>query len=177
MMIANSLTFVRLGMFAVFLGVATRFGIASAWPWFAFSWGLDAIDGTIARRFHEESRFGFLLDKIVDRIILAGTGIYLLSSHAASPFILLLFAKDILLLPALLIHWLKSIPVQSTGILGKITTALQGTGLLWFVLHVPYVELIVLPTAIVGAVAAYLYWQQTMADVFKNVALKKQEVV
>ena len=176
MMVANAITLIRLGLFAVFLNVAVKVGIGSAWPWFALSWALDAIDGTIARGLHEESRFGFLLDKVVDRITLVGTGIFLLWSHDASPWVVLLFTKDILLLPALVIHWVQHSLIQSAGYFGKLTTFLQGGSLIWILIGWPFVAGVIAVVAAVGFWTAVLYWQQFFA-VSEKLDMKKQEAV
>lgn len=157
-MVANYITAGRLGLFGVFLYVGRQVGFHLAWPWFLLAWGLDAIDGLVARSLHEESRFGFLFDKTVDRVILIGTGAYLLAGRAVPPIIFLLFTKDMLLLPALFLHWVTHTKIQSAGASGKITAFLQGVGLLWFLLQWPFVMFVTLVVAVIGLITAGMYW-------------------
>jgi hypothetical protein len=113
----------------------------------------------------------------VDRITLVGTGIFLLWSHDAGPWVVLLFTKDILLLPALIIHWVQHTLIQSAGFFGKLTTFLQGGSLIWIFVGWPFVAGVIAVVAVVGFWTAVLYWQQffTLAGA-GNLETKKQEI-
>jgi CDP-diacylglycerol--glycerol-3-phosphate 3-phosphatidyltransferase len=79
--VPNILTFMRLGLTVVFLAMILYSPRFADRPWFldvAFVLfviaGLtDVVDGHIARRFNASSKFGRMIDPLVDKILVCGT--------------------------------------------------------------------------------------------------------
>ncbi len=103
----NIITFIRL-LSAVGLvvtiavsGVASAFGYAL---WMGLTAGTDFIDGKVARRYNLTSKFGAQLDASVDKVLLVGTNIALITSGVLSPWFLSLFLRDIYVTTFTAIH-------------------------------------------------------------------------
>ena len=92
---ANVITAFRIVFFALCIGELSRRNPNAAIAWFALAWGLDAVDGLIARAMGQETAFGSQLDKTIDRIILIGGGVFLIRYEYIPSFALFLFVKDI----------------------------------------------------------------------------------
>jgi CDP-diacylglycerol--glycerol-3-phosphate 3-phosphatidyltransferase len=79
--VPNILTFIRLGLTLVFLAMVLYWPRVTDRPWFldiAFVLfviaGLtDVVDGHIARRWNATSKFGRMIDPLVDKILVCGT--------------------------------------------------------------------------------------------------------
>lgn len=158
--VPNSITLFRLILFGVFIWLVLQGRLSAAMLTFAIAWGLDALDGYIARRWHQATAFGFIFDKIVDRIILVGGGLVLIATGYLAPLAALLFVKDIISFPAMLwgvSRWQK---VSDLGAAGKIFALLQGLAVLWLVLAGTHALLITLPLAIAGVIIGLQYWQR-----------------
>ncbi len=103
---------------------------------FSIAWGLDAVDGAIARYFGQSTIFGSHLDKAIDRIIIIGSIVFLLRYEYLPHMAVFLLVKDVVLSMALNVK-LSGRPFPSTGLLGKLTSALQGIGILWLFFDLP----------------------------------------
>jgi len=79
-LVPNILTFIRLGLTFVFLGMVLYWSRITDRPWFldiAFVLfviaGLtDIVDGHIARRWNATSKFGRIIDPLVDKVLVCG---------------------------------------------------------------------------------------------------------
>ena len=69
MTVANVVTSSRLVFFAVFVWAAHVRAIEWAAVSFVFAWGLDAVDGWAARQLNQVTDFGYIFDKVVDRVV------------------------------------------------------------------------------------------------------------
>jgi CDP-diacylglycerol--glycerol-3-phosphate 3-phosphatidyltransferase len=78
--VPNILTFIRLGMTFIFLGlilysphVASRsFFLDVAFALFVVAGLTDVIDGHVARHFNASSKFGRMIDPLVDKVLVCG---------------------------------------------------------------------------------------------------------
>lgn len=97
--VPNVISFIRLCMAPVFIVLLLNGNNTAACIVFAVAAGTDFVDGQIARRTHQVSRVGQLLDPAVDRILMitAVVGLLLVNRLPLWIFILVL-ARDLLLL-------------------------------------------------------------------------------
>jgi CDP-diacylglycerol--glycerol-3-phosphate 3-phosphatidyltransferase len=110
----------------------------------------DGVDGFIARRFNQCSKFGAFIDPIADKLLLL-TGIITLSlapwgddnEHIPVWFAVLVVARDIIILGGItILYYLKEhVPIKPSWI-GKICTVTQMTLLAWVMLKITYIPLI-----------------------------------
>jgi cardiolipin synthase len=111
---------------------------------FAIAAGCDGVDGYIARRYHQRSELGAILDPLADKLLLV-SGIVVLSFDHAShldsiPLWLTgtIIGRDILLLVGLVVIHLIVGKVQvRPRILGKIATVAQMVVICWILLKWP----------------------------------------
>ena len=153
---ANSITASRLIFFALFIVELAYSRPYSAITFFLFAWGLDAIDGPVARYMGEESAFGSQLDKIIDRIILLGSGVFLTRYNYLPPFALFIFTKDIGLAMALTAKE-KGKLFPSASWKGKLASVLQGVGILWLFADLPFQYIVVAIVGVFGGFVAVDY--------------------
>lgn len=77
--IPNALSIARLALAAVAWGLIARSLFTAALVVFSIAAITDALDGYIARRLKQESDIGRQLDPLVDKILIIGTLVYLLT--------------------------------------------------------------------------------------------------
>jgi len=134
----------------------------------------DAIDGFIARTFNQKTSLGTFLDPLADKLLLL-TGIILLSLNISGLtqlpiwFPILVFSRDLLLLLGALIiqlttHQLKIAP----NILGKATTVLQMSTVLWILLKWPHPELVWIVTGLLTFISGVFYLVTGSKQVSEN---------
>lgn len=153
---ANSITASRILFFVLFVEELAYSRPYSAIVFFLIAWGLDAIDGTVARYMGDESAFGSQLDKTIDRIILLGSGVFLARYTYIPSIALFLFTKDIGLAMALTAKK-KGIVFPSASWKGKLASVLQGMGILWLFLGLPFQYIIVGIVGVFGGWVAVDY--------------------
>lgn len=154
--LANAVTFSRLFFFAGFV-----WELAHGHPFFAivlfvFAWGLDAIDGPIARLFGQVTTFGSQLDKAIDRIIIIGSVVFLIRYQYVPAMAVFLLVKDIGLSVALSAKPATK-PFVGSGHLGKILSVLQGLGIIWLFFRLPGQSIVVGIIALLGGYVAVRY--------------------
>lgn len=157
---ANVLTAFRLGLFAWFIVLLDRGGVWAAAVVFAVAWGLDAVDGYIARRFNHATEAGSLFDKAADRLMLGGAALAGMAYGFLPAAAVLLFAKDILTLIMLLRY--KPAGVLSFGLGGKIATLLTGIALIWGLADWPYPSAMIAIAAVFGAGVVIRLWKTSV---------------
>lgn len=151
---ANAITALRLLLLVFFVPQVFAGNLHVATALFAVVWALDGIDGFVARRFHQETHFGFLFDKVVDRLLIVGGAVTLLATQLLPSAALFLLTKDIGLLPALTIHARRGEKIASVGWMGKLSTFLQGAAVLWLLLGGPFQAVVIGVVACFGAITA-----------------------
>lgn len=157
--LANAITVSRLFIFFGSLWFLAMGESTLAIVLFAIAWGLDAIDGLVARLMGEVSEFGSQLDKVIDRIIV-GIGLLAFIRLGLLPrAAILLITKDIALAPAITILAARDEPDPGLGRLGKTVTLLQGVAIIWLALGygVEYQAYVIGFVAVVGFLAAFLH--------------------
>lgn len=145
--------------FVLFVWAAHTHNIGLVVVSFTLAWSLDAVDGYVARKFNQATRFGYIFDKAVDRIVLFCGLLILLMNKLVPDYSLLILVKDISALPAasLQIHSTKAMP--SMGRIGKVSAVAQGIAIGWVLLDAPLAFFVVLVVAVLGGAAGgyYLY--------------------
>ncbi len=151
--VANAITLFRLALLPVLLGLIYFHQSTAAIILFAIIWGLDAVDGYVARRLHQATATGSFLDKLTDRLLIVLTIFALIGNHVLPPVAILLLTKDMILILAIPVHKSRGERIASVGNLGKMNTFLQGTGLLWLLFGLPAPMIVI---TIVGLVGLYV---------------------
>ena len=127
--IPNLITLMRL----MLVPVAVVMIAAQAWGWafaaFAVAGLSDGLDGFIARRFDVRSELGAYLDALADKALLMSIFIALALSHVLPVWIaVLVVARDLMILGAVIVSWVLDKPVQIRPLMiSKLNTAAQIT--------------------------------------------------
>ncbi|MEX0649585.1 MAG: CDP-alcohol phosphatidyltransferase family protein [Candidatus Andersenbacteria bacterium] len=151
---ANGVTIFRLVLFLLFLIYLYLQQPIVAGALLLAAWGLDAIDGFVARIFHQQSDIGSWLDKTIDRAVIGLGVLALIAGGYIPPKALLLLTKDIGLFPLFTIQPPGAWWVQGLGWTGKGMTFLQGIGILWLLLDLRYANYLLGIVAVAGGAVA-----------------------
>jgi CDP-diacylglycerol--glycerol-3-phosphate 3-phosphatidyltransferase len=120
----------------------------------------DAIDGYLARKLHQESEAGKFLDPICDKISLTVILITLLIINAIPLWgVIIVVARDTLILLGSYIMWKHKSVVFKSNILGKITGFILGAVVLAYTVNLQRTGEILLYIsipAIIGTFTIYL---------------------
>ncbi|HUU40356.1 MAG TPA: CDP-diacylglycerol--glycerol-3-phosphate 3-phosphatidyltransferase [Desulfatiglandales bacterium] len=111
----------------------------------------DALDGFIARVFHQKTNLGAHLDPLADKILLMTAYITLAIFKMVPPWLAVLtISRDVIILLGVLILHLTNHPVKiHPSILSKMTTCIQVATIL-IVLSLGYID--------VGFLKVYFFW-------------------
>lgn len=125
--IPNALSISRLALAAVAWGLIARSSFAAALVVFSIAAITDALDGFVARLLKQESDIGRQLDPLVDKILIIGTLVYLLTIPATGVMPWMVAA---ITTRELAIQWVRSL-LEGRGIAfgakasGKLKTVFQ----------------------------------------------------
>jgi cardiolipin synthase (CMP-forming) len=133
----------------------------------------DVIDGWLARRLHQETSTGALLDGVMDKLFAVTViGTLVLTSTLSWLEVLLLGARELgegmLIVLAL---WLRPRPTtspRSAGLLGKLATGLQFATIGFVVLRRGPRRLAAWATGVCGTLAVAAYFHTEFASVRKS---------
>ncbi|MBI4398065.1 MAG: CDP-alcohol phosphatidyltransferase family protein [Candidatus Omnitrophica bacterium] len=123
----------------------------------------DAVDGYVARVFHQRTEIGTLLDPVADKLLLIGT---LLSICFQAHFpikppiwvVVLITSRDFLIIMGLLILFFTTGKINvSPNFLGKITTVFQMMTLVLLLLEHPTVSILWNITALLTVSSGLVY--------------------
>lgn len=139
--VPNVISFIRLCLVPVFFVLLFNGFDLAATLLFVIAAGTDWVDGQIARRTHQVSRLGQLLDPAVDRILMI-SGVVGLFAVGRLPLwiILIVIARDLLLLGGgayLLKRWHTRVAVIYPG---KVATTLLFVGFAALLLNWPILQ-------------------------------------
>lgn len=155
MTLPNSITLFRLLLIPVFVLFAVYYGrsVANGAPeeWqriaaiivFIVASVSDCLDGYLARKWHQQSKLGAILDPIADKGLLITAIITLTVSNWAYVFPLwfpvVVIARDVFIVVGYFVlkHFNSHLEVHPS-LLGKAATASQMTALAWVMLQFPY---------------------------------------
>lgn len=98
----------------------------------------DIVDGYVARRWGQSSALGQILDPVADKLVLGSLGLGLVCWWGFPLWlVLLLLARDVVILAGGLYLWRRRGLVIPANRLGKYTTLCMGLAVLSYVLPVP----------------------------------------
>lgn len=133
---------------------------------FALCASTDALDGYIARRYHQRSELGTILDPLADKLLLV-SGVVLLSfDHAPrlEPLplwlVMTIVGRDVLLVIGwFVVHSVCGKVTVQPRVLGKVATVLQMAAVLWVLLkwHSTWLVVLSAAAAVCTGVSGLLY--------------------
>lgn len=105
----------------------------------------DKLDGTLARKFHEESEFGKIIDPVADKILVAVVAVVLtIQSIIPFWFVAVVIVRDILILSGGIYLKANQKVVLPSNIIGKIAVGVISVYLILSILNIE--QLIVVST-------------------------------
>jgi CDP-diacylglycerol--glycerol-3-phosphate 3-phosphatidyltransferase len=140
----NTLTWLRIGLIPVFIGV---FYLPYAWAFplsaliFAVAGITDMVDGYLARKLNQQSRFGAFLDPVADKLLVAVALVMLVAEHGNFMLVLpaiVIIGREIAV--SALREWMAEIGARSrvaVSNMGKIKTILQMVALFALLYYQP----------------------------------------
>ncbi|MEX1997392.1 MAG: CDP-alcohol phosphatidyltransferase family protein [Candidatus Andersenbacteria bacterium] len=155
--VANIITLGRLGLLGWLVVMVGRGDVLGAAAVFLVAWALDAVDGAFARAWRQETKVGYLFDKIVDRLLLVGGGLLFISEGLLPTIALLLFTKDVAAAPAAHIQMRAGDDKVGSGWAGKVSTLLQGLSIVWLLLVDRYEFSVIIAVALFGGIVGTLH--------------------
>jgi phosphatidylglycerophosphate synthase len=157
MNIANMITASRMLWLVIFIWAVQAQHFKWAALMFLAAWGLDAVDGWVARRLGQVTRLGYVLDKAVDRTVLI-VGVLVLLMHRVVPdYAILILTKEIAALPVTTAQLRSTNMIRSMGKGGKLVVVGQGVAVGWLWAGLPGGWLVVMLVAVLGAVVSGKY--------------------
>src|SRR4051794_27493817 len=131
----------------------------------------DVLDGFVARKLHQETETGALLDPVMDKTFVLGVAATLIASGVVTPAeAALLVTRELVELPLVAYVMVYRVPGdRRANAAGKLTTVLQFTAAFAVALQIdPRIrEAIVAATAIAGAAAGATYWARAIRQAKK----------
>ncbi len=129
----------------------------------------DVVDGWFARRFHEETSTGRVLDPITDKVFVSVVFLSLVSSRTLTVGEALLLGTRELCEAPLMLFWIRrrlyrARPVRGANLLGKVATAMQFAAVAAILLGTTHRRWWVISTAAWGLVAGLGYAVREFRD-------------
>lgn len=129
MTIANMITVLRVILVPIFVIYMINGRILASLVIFGIASVSDAVDGFLARIFHQKSNLGAHLDPLADKILLTSAYITLaIFKMVPSWLAVLIISRDVIILLGVLVLYLTNYPVKiHPSVLSKATTCMQVT--------------------------------------------------
>jgi cardiolipin synthase (CMP-forming) len=130
---------------------------------FCLAGATDALDGIIARQFHQKTRLGTFLDPFADKLLLVSAFICIaVIARFGTPIpiwaILIMLFRDFLIVSGLLILFLsKSRVIMKPNFVGKMTTFFQMATVLAVLINLPRLEWLWWPSVVFTIISAAMY--------------------
>ena len=129
---------------------------------FTLAWGLDAVDGWVARRLNQATAFGFIFDKVVDRAVVVGTVFVTLVYNLVPLAALFLVVKDLVAGPIVARQVVRGQSPLDMARWGKAATLLQGLAVLWLLLGLPYQLSVIIVVSLFGVGVSVWYLRRVV---------------
>lgn len=125
--VPNFLSILRVLSIPVFIILMSYGMIGGALVVFAFAGITDALDGFIARWFHQKTTFGAYLDPIADKLLLASSFICCTLVHLIPRWLtVLVVSRDVIIFTGILLLWVNGYRIEiRPSAISKCTTFLQ----------------------------------------------------
>jgi len=161
--VPNLLTMIRGigGIFSVYLVFAGYSAVTLVYVFIIFA-VTDGIDGWIARRFNQTTKFGKYFDPVVDRIFMVCFVLSLtiklgiIENKVIFKLLPIIMMREIVSLPALIFIRRGDIRVDVKEI-GKKTTLMQSITVPAVLLNLPYTYVLIIATGLIGILAGIDY--------------------
>ena len=164
--VPNQITILRILMTPLFIAFLIYGMKVPALFVFCLSGISDALDGLIARRYHQTTELGALLDPLADKILLTAS-FWVLSSLGVLPvwLTILVVSRDAMIVAgAWFLQSFQGQSVMPPSFLGKVTTCAQLAVIFWALLfhffqeqQAPYLSSLSLAAAVVTFVSGIQY--------------------
>lgn len=127
MTLPNMITILRVILVPIFIIYMINNRTLASLVIFSIASFSDALDGLLARIFHQKSNLGAHLDPLADKILLSSAYITLaIFKMMPSWLAVLIISRDVIILLGVLVLYLTHYPVKiHPSILGKATTCMQ----------------------------------------------------
>ncbi len=162
--IPNALCLLRIILMPVFVMLIVFTDKKYAVIFFVIAAITDALDGYVARHFDQKTKFGALFDPLSDRIFMIPVVIAAAVKLSLWVLLFVLVREAIAslgILYALIVRKSVFVPVKQ---IGKATTVLQSFAVPAIIIGVPYAEILVILTAIVGVFAGATYIRDVLSS-------------
>lgn len=161
--VPNSLSLLRIAMipvlFLLILNFTPEIYSLLIFVYF-FTLLLDFMDGFIARRFHQETELGKILDPLADKLLIFFLVIaFMITARFPVWLAVIIIIRDFCILLASLIVYRKSHSVNSSIIIGKVTFGGLSILILFYVIDLnPSLNLEILKRFAIPLVFSFLLW-------------------
>ena len=167
--LSNILTVSRLFLLPVIVYLLVKRHQTAAFVVICVSLITDVVDGFVARRLHQESELGKLLDPLADKISLAVILATLVSIRALPIWIaIVVVLRDILILIGCFFLYSHRAYVFKSNIMGKITGFLLGAIILAFTINLRQLGGWLIGAAIVFMAATFISYTYRYITIMKG---------
>lgn len=161
--VPNSLSLLRIAMIPVLFLLILNF-TPEIYPMlisiYFFTVLLDFMDGFIARRFHQETELGRILDPLADKLLIFFLVVaFMITARFPVWLAVIIIIRDFFILLASFIVYRKSHSVKSSIIIGKVTFGGMSILIFFYVLDLnPSLNLEILKRFAIALVFSFLLW-------------------
>lgn len=178
-MLANIITITRLLLIIPFGILLYNKGIQNLVPACLFTFIIitDFLDGYVARKYKQVTKFGKLLDPIVDKLLIVVVTVLLIIKNIIPVYSLFIFIRDIVIWTSALIIMKKKKIILSSNIYGKTKTVLHFFAILFVLIigkwNMISFDLLVLSFATLFPELVYGYKTYLKKDKYEEIVNKK----
>lgn len=178
-MLANIITITRLLLIIPFGILLYNKGIQNLVPACLFTFIIitDFLDGYVARKYKQVTKFGKLLDPFVDKLLIVVVTVLLIIKNIIPVYSLFIFIRDIVIWTSALIIMKKKKIILSSNIYGKTKTVLHFFAILFVLIigkwNMISFDLLVLSFATLFPELVYGYKTYLKKDKYEEIVNKK----